>query len=261
MAFYEIMYLESVYSKLCIFLYPDYGVFFFSLQALADPYFHGLANLNEEPSTQPISKLDFEFERRKLTNDDVRGIIYREQTDFRVSSRHAEGVPSRHRPYQLHVSKTVITCGHGFDLIFQHVIDIKVENLSTIQIAYVYVDVNSGIDQFKQQFARLEEQYGKRERVCPLRRKYTSLPRERINGSDSEDEAIDKIDLAKKRTSTPVVRATLLSPPSLQGFGESKSAHRNASGMQNGSTNGKCRALLRSDSISASKCVGVIGKH
>ncbi|KAK0608534.1 hypothetical protein LWI29_032063 [Acer saccharum] len=84
------------------------------------------------------------------------------------------------------------------------------------------------------------------------------LHTERINGSDSEDEAIDQIDLAKKRTSTPVVRATLLSPPSLQGFGESKSAHRNASGMQNGSTNGKCRALLRSDSISASSVLGQV---
>lgn len=48
------------------------------LQALADPYFHGLANVDREPSTQPISKLEFEFERRKLTKDDVRELIYRE---------------------------------------------------------------------------------------------------------------------------------------------------------------------------------------
>lgn len=47
-------------------------------QALADPYFHGLANVDREPSTQPISKLEFEFERRKLTKDDVRELIYRE---------------------------------------------------------------------------------------------------------------------------------------------------------------------------------------
>lgn len=50
----------------------------FHLQALADPYFCGLANLEHEPSKQPISKLEFDFERRKLTKDDVRELIYRE---------------------------------------------------------------------------------------------------------------------------------------------------------------------------------------
>ncbi|XP_077244017.1 mitogen-activated protein kinase 9-like isoform X2 [Tasmannia lanceolata] len=40
-------------------------------EALADPYFSGLANVDREPSTQPISKLEFEFERRKLTKDDI----------------------------------------------------------------------------------------------------------------------------------------------------------------------------------------------
>lgn len=34
--------------------------------------------MEREPSTQPISKLEFEFERRKLTKDDVRELIYRE---------------------------------------------------------------------------------------------------------------------------------------------------------------------------------------
>ncbi|KAL0774466.1 hypothetical protein Bca101_039617 [Brassica carinata] len=47
--------------------------------ALSDPYFSGLSNSEREPSTQPISKLEFDFERKKLTNDDVRELIYREQ--------------------------------------------------------------------------------------------------------------------------------------------------------------------------------------
>lgn len=34
--------------------------------------------MDREPSTQPISKLEFEFERKKLTKDDVRELIYRE---------------------------------------------------------------------------------------------------------------------------------------------------------------------------------------
>lgn len=48
------------------------------MQALADPYFYGLANLETEPSKQPISKLEFDFERRRLTKNDVRELIYRE---------------------------------------------------------------------------------------------------------------------------------------------------------------------------------------
>ena len=48
------------------------------LQALADPYFSGLSNSEREPSTQPISKLEFDFERKKLNKDDVRELIYRE---------------------------------------------------------------------------------------------------------------------------------------------------------------------------------------
>ncbi|KAK7354046.1 hypothetical protein VNO80_19502 [Phaseolus coccineus] len=47
-------------------------------QALRDYDFHGLSNVDHEPSTQSISKLEFEFERRKLTKDDVRELIYRE---------------------------------------------------------------------------------------------------------------------------------------------------------------------------------------
>ncbi|CAF2336837.1 hypothetical protein YC2023_123153 [Brassica napus] len=34
-----------------------------------------------EPSTQPISKLEFDFERKKLNKDDVRELIYREMLE------------------------------------------------------------------------------------------------------------------------------------------------------------------------------------
>ncbi|GJY34709.1 coatomer subunit alpha-1 [Tanacetum coccineum] len=43
--------------------------------ALVDPYFQGLANVEREPSTRAISKLEFEFERKKLAKDDVREIL------------------------------------------------------------------------------------------------------------------------------------------------------------------------------------------
>ncbi|KAH0764863.1 hypothetical protein KY285_000734 [Solanum tuberosum] len=46
-------------------------------EALADPYFRSLSNVDREPSTHPISKLEFEFEQGKLAKD-VRELIYRE---------------------------------------------------------------------------------------------------------------------------------------------------------------------------------------
>ncbi|KAH0860465.1 hypothetical protein HID58_088726, partial [Brassica napus] len=49
--------------------------------ALSDPYFSGLSNSEREPSTQPISKLEFDFERKKLTNNDVRELIYRKMLE------------------------------------------------------------------------------------------------------------------------------------------------------------------------------------
>lgn len=46
-------------------------------QALADPYFKGIAKVEREPSCQPISKMEFEFEQ-KLTKEDVKELIFQE---------------------------------------------------------------------------------------------------------------------------------------------------------------------------------------
>ncbi|AEE75559.1 putative mitogen-activated protein kinase 19 CMGC-MAPK family [Arabidopsis thaliana] len=51
-------------------------------EALADPYFKCLAKVEREPSCQPISKMEFEFERRRLTKDDIRELIYREILEY-----------------------------------------------------------------------------------------------------------------------------------------------------------------------------------
>ena len=51
-------------------------------EALADPYFAGLATPAREPAAQPVSKLAFEFERRKLAADEVRDLIYREILEY-----------------------------------------------------------------------------------------------------------------------------------------------------------------------------------
>ena len=42
-----------------------------SEEALADPYFAGLSQPGREPSAQPVSKLSFDFERKKLTTDEA----------------------------------------------------------------------------------------------------------------------------------------------------------------------------------------------
>ncbi|KAK1298198.1 Mitogen-activated protein kinase 12 [Acorus calamus] len=182
-------------------------------EALYDPYFHGLANIDREPSTQPISKLEFEFERRKLMKDDVRELIYREILEYH---------PQMLQEYL-----------RGAD-----------------HIGFMYP---SGVDRFKRQFAHLEEHYGKGERSTPLQRQHASLPRQRVgasNGIPDENKEFEK------RT-TESVATTMKSPPrSQQGEGPE---YRNNVGTENGLNKPNCsaRSLLKSASISASKCVVV----
>lgn len=51
-------------------------------QALADPYFKGLAKIEREPSCQPITKMEFEFECRRLTKEDVQELIFLEILEY-----------------------------------------------------------------------------------------------------------------------------------------------------------------------------------
>jgi len=56
-------------------------------EALLDPYFAGLHNPEREPVAEQISKLDFEFEKRKLSTDDVRDLIYREVLEYHPQAK------------------------------------------------------------------------------------------------------------------------------------------------------------------------------
>ncbi|KAK8627592.1 hypothetical protein V6N13_135201 [Hibiscus sabdariffa] len=183
-------------------------------RALADPYFHGLANMDNEPSMEPISKLEFEFEREKLSEDDVRELIYREILEYH---------PQMLQEYL-----------QGKD-----------------HISFMYP---SGDDQYRQQFACLE---CKNERGIVLLRKYASLPRERVCNDDT-----DNSDQSIKRTAASANRASLQSPTELQGSRELECGNQNVSGTPkaSGKPTQNGRRLLKSESIGASRCVGVIRK-
>ncbi|CAN7041736.1 hypothetical protein Bca4012_070895 [Brassica carinata] len=176
--------------------------------ALSDPYFSGLSNSEREPSTQPISKLEFDFERKKLTKDDVRELIYREILEY--------------HPQMLEEYK------RGGD-----------------QLSFMYP---SGVDRFKRQFAYLEENQGKPGaaagggRSTALHRHHASLPRERVPAQNGET-AEESSDV--ERRAAAAVASTL----------ESEEAEEadNGGGYS-------ARNLMKSSSISGSKCIGVQSK-
>ncbi|TYH41402.1 hypothetical protein ES332_D12G314500v1 [Gossypium tomentosum] len=172
-------------------------------EALADPYFYGLANVNREPTTQPISKLEFEFERRKLAKDDVRELIYREILEYH---------PTMLQEYL-----------RGGE-----------------QTSFLYP---SGVDRFKRQFAHLEEHYGKGERSTPLQRQHASLPRERVPAPKEEKVAENNDTVSKSRFSD----------------GSENTDAEGENGLSK--PNSSARSLLKSASISASKCVVVKEKN
>ncbi|XP_076933469.1 mitogen-activated protein kinase 9-like [Bidens hawaiensis] len=152
-------------------------------ESLADPYFNGLSNVEREPATQPISKLEFEFERRKVGKDDVRELIYREILEY--------------HPQML---QEYLRGGE--------------------QTSFLYP---SGVDRFKRQFAHLEDGKG-----GPQLRHHASLPRERVLAAKEEGNAE-----------------------------ENETEKQTSENVEDDENKGNCnsRSLLKSASISASKCI------
>ncbi|XP_006656068.1 mitogen-activated protein kinase 11 isoform X2 [Oryza brachyantha] len=110
-------------------------------EALADPYFNGLAKVEREPSCQPIPKMEFEFERRRATKEDIKELIFREILEYhpQLLKEHTSGTE---RPN------------------FHHL---------------------SAVDQFRKQFTQVEENVNGSGATVSLQRKHSSLPRQAFN--------------------------------------------------------------------------------
>ncbi|GAA0184249.1 non-receptor serine/threonine protein kinase [Lithospermum erythrorhizon] len=185
-------------------------------QALADPYFYGLANIEDEPKAQPISKFEFAFERRNLTKDDMRQLIYREILEYH---------PQMLQEYL-----------HGEE-----------------QTSFMYP---SGIEQFKQQFDHLQGHAGKIETIAPCRRRYASVPRERVCAPLDEEVTGEKSD-DENHIGTETAMSASDNPPMVLDKSESEASDPSSQSVKKsgGRTCCSARCMLRSSSISASQYV------
>ncbi|KQK04695.1 hypothetical protein BRADI_2g15317v3 [Brachypodium distachyon] len=89
-------------------------------EALTDPYFKSLSKPDREPSCQPIRKVEFDFEHRRMSKDDIRELIFQEILEYHPQ-------------------------------LLKNYID------GTEKTTFLYP---SAVDQFKKQFSHLEESDG-----------------------------------------------------------------------------------------------------
>ncbi|KAL6535340.1 Mitogen-activated protein kinase 16 [Orobanche minor] len=145
-------------------------------EALADPYFRNLARVEREPSAQPVMKMEFEFERRRVTKEDVRELIYREILEYH---------PKMLKEYLEGAEPT----------------------------SFMYP---SAVDKFKKQFAFLEERYGNGAASPLERQHSSSLPRPSViysgNSNQSTTDAANDLSKCsiKQAEKPPVDRASVL---------------------------------------------------
>uniref|UniRef100_A0A0A9BDW2 mitogen-activated protein kinase n=1 Tax=Arundo donax TaxID=35708 RepID=A0A0A9BDW2_ARUDO len=142
-------------------------------EALADPYFKNIANVDREPSAQPVTKLEFAFERRRITKEDIRELIYREILEYH---------PNMLREFLEGTEST----------------------------GFMYP---SAVDHFKKQFAYLEEHYAKGLTAAPPERQHNSLPRPCVLYSDNRTQSTANVteDLSKCviRDDTPLSKCVI----------------------------------------------------
>ncbi|KAK8949078.1 Mitogen-activated protein kinase 14 [Platanthera zijinensis] len=81
-------------------------------EALADPYFRNIAKVEREPSAQPVTKMEFEFERRRVAKEDIRELIYREILEYhpKLLKEFLEGEESTNFMYPSAVTRSAYYC-------------------------------------------------------------------------------------------------------------------------------------------------------
>lgn len=174
-------------------------------EALEHPYFRGLANKEHEPCASPISKFEFNFERRKLAKEDIRELIYREILEYH---------PQMLQEYLRGTEHT----------------------------SFLYP---SGADCFKEQFDLLEGNYADNGKNALHPRRYASLPRERV--CVSIDEETNQHGVFERHVEAAVVSKT-----------DSSNENEGHSQSKLSPTSNTARRLIRSASISFSKCIGAV---
>ncbi|KAK6132576.1 hypothetical protein DH2020_033678 [Rehmannia glutinosa] len=152
----------------------------------------------DRPSAEEaISKLEFEFERRRVTKEDIRELIFREILEYHP----------------------------------QLLKDYMARNGGT---SFLYP---SALGHFKKQFAYLEENAGKSGPVIPPERKHVSLPRSTVNSSTIPPKAqphVSAFDIRKTAEEAPTVLGV---PDAVSGIASkvSRPPPRVPSGIQNSS--------------------------
>ncbi|CAN6371724.1 unnamed protein product [Urochloa humidicola] len=171
-------------------------------EALADPYFKNIANVDREPSSQPVTKLEFEFERRRITKEDIRELIYKEILEYH---------PNMLREFLEGTEST----------------------------GFMYP---SAVDHFKKQFAYLEEHYAKGSTAAPPERQHNSLPRPCVLYSDNQTRITTNVteDLSKCVIRDDTRRAQLDYSSGANKIPQASGAMRPARGVGSAMRNGNC---------------------
>lgn len=81
-------------------------------QALRDPYFKGLSRVEREPSCQPIKKVEFDFEHKRMSKEEIRELIFRRNWNITRNCWIATWTTQRGQPFS--------TQGFSFS-VFAHV--------------------------------------------------------------------------------------------------------------------------------------------